>query len=191
MKDYYALFKLKESWSSWRLLRKLEKDIRRGLQAKRDVTDELSALRIFINEKARKVYDLNVGASPNKYRSWPFIVDFIDDTPEILAKIDLSTLFSERSFLASHIEIILNRMFGFDFILNGLGSRNSSGELTWQRRTSQAAMQVYFYFYYGIPILLGYFFNQWFYLLLLPIILIKFYLEYKRVKTEYYLLSLK
>jgi hypothetical protein len=168
----------------------MEKEIRSQYQKNSDLTDAFIAFRIFCNEKARKIYDLNLNAKPNQFRSWPFILDYINDSQEIITKTDIPNLFSERRFLQEHLNKIVNRLFGFDFLINGLGKRSASGEMEEVGRASIAAMRVYFYFYYGIPILLGYFANQWFYLLLLPIVLIKFYLEYKRVKLEYYYINL-
>jgi hypothetical protein len=186
MKDYYKIFSLKKNSSQWRLIKRMERFIKSDLARDNHDLDALVAFRIVLSENAKKLYDLNISVKPGQLRSWAFIQHYIDETPKIVAAIDLKSCFSERHFLITHWEVILNRTFGFDFVWNGLGKRSNSGELEYAGKTSVAAMRFYFYFYFGIPLLFGYHVNQWFYLLALPIILIKVFKEYKRVKTAYY-----
>ncbi len=186
MKDYYKIFGLQKNKSRWYLVRKLEARIRTSIENAYENADGITALRIFLSEDAKKIYDLNLSTTPRQLRSWAFIKKYIDKTPDVVAMLDMKSAISEKQFLSAHWELILNRTFGFDLVLDGLGKRSNSGELEYARRTSVAAMQVYFYFYFGIPLLLGYHVNEWFYLLAVPLILIKVNKEYKRVKIAYY-----
>lgn len=96
------------------------------------------------------------------------------------------TIFSEKHFLAANWQLVLSRTLGVDFVLSGLGTKTHVGELTGLHKTSVAATKIYFYFYYGIPLVLGYHINAWFYVLIVPILLLKMFKEYSRAKNAYY-----
>ncbi len=186
MKNYYEVFGLKRHWSQRRLLLFMEHLIKSQIAKGEETADALAAFRIFLSEDAKKIYDLNLSSTSDQLRSRPFIAHYINRTQHLLADADLHTIFSEKHFWAANWQLVLSRTLGVDFVLSGLGTKTHLGELTGLHRTSVAATKIYFYFYFGIPLVLGYHINAWFYVLIVPILLLKMFKEYRRAKNAYY-----
>ncbi len=88
MKDYYKIFGLQKNKARWYLVRKLEAHIRTSIEDLDKDMSALAALRVFLSEDAKKIYDLNLPTTPGQLRSWAFIKKYIDKTPDVVAKLD-------------------------------------------------------------------------------------------------------
>lgn len=185
MKNYYKDYNLNPKASTSSIILKLEKVIRTKIKTGANIENELTALKVLSSEYLRKIYDLKVqgkriGTKPqlllrNTFKSAS--TDIKQIPPDI---------FKEKCFLFEYTERIVIRTIGLDYLFSGLGYSPLGETLRptgW--RANNTAFISHFFFYFGIPLLLGAL-NPFLYWTIAPILAIKIIKEYKRAKLEYY-----